>query len=153
MQIVVVLHSLVRWAVLIFGVLTLIKAISGLVNKRTFTDGDNKSNLFFMISCDLQLLLGLVLYFGNGWFDRLKDLGNNMKDPYSRFFTMEHLAVMLLAWVLVHVGRASVKRAGTDGAKHKKMLLFFGIALLLILVSIPWPFRQVIGKPLFHLFS
>jgi hypothetical protein len=39
-----------------------------------------------MISCDIQLLLGLILYFSNGWFTRLKDLGNNMKEPYSRFF-------------------------------------------------------------------
>lgn len=153
MQTVIVLHSLIRWAVLLFGVLTLINALSGFIKKRVYTNSDDKSNLFFMISCDVQLLLGLLLYYGNGWFDKLKDLGNNMKNPYNRFFTMEHLSVMLLAWILVHVGRASVKRAKTDAAKHKKMLIFFGTALILILVSIPWPFRQVIGKPLFHWFS
>ena len=153
MQTVIVLHSLIRWAVLLFGVLTLINALSGFIKKRVYTNSDDKSNLFFMISCDVQLLLGLLLYFSNGWFDKMKDLGNNMKDPYNRFFTMEHLSVMLLAWILVHVGRASVKRAKTDAAKHKKMLIFFGTALLLILVSIPWPFRQIIGKPLFHWFS
>ncbi len=153
MQTVIVLHSLIRWAVLLFGLLTLINALSGFVKKRAYTNSDDKTNLFFMISCDVQLLLGLLLYFSNGWFDKMKDLGNNMKDPYNRFFTMEHLSLMLLAWILVHVGRASVKRAKTDAAKHKKMLIFFGTALILILVSIPWPFRQVIGKPLLHWFS
>lgn len=153
MQTVIVLHSLLRWAVLLFGVLTLINALSGFIKKRVYTNSDDKSNLFFMISCDVQLLLGLLLYFGNGWFEKLKDMGNSMKDPYNRFFTMEHLSVMLLAWILVHIGRASVKRAKTDAAKHKKMLMFFGTALILILVSIPWPFRPVIGKPLFHWFS
>ena len=153
MQTVIVLHSLLRWAVLLFGVLTLINALSGFIKKRVYTNSDDKSNLFFMISCDVQLLLGLLLYFNNGWFEKLKDLGNNMKDPYNRFFTMEHLSVMLLAWILVHIGRASVKRAKTDAAKHKKMLIFFGTALILILVSIPWPFRPIIGKPLFHWFS
>lgn len=153
MQTVIVLHSLLRWAVLLFGVLTLINALSGFIKKRVYTNSDDKSNLFFMISCDVQLLLGLLLYFGNGWFEKLKDMGNSMKDPYNRFFTMEHLSVMLLAWVLVHIGRASVKRAKTDAAKHKKMLIFFGTALILILVSIPWPFRPIIGKPLFHWFS
>jgi membrane protein DedA with SNARE-associated domain len=87
----------------------------------------------------------------NGWFDRLKDLGNNMKDPAARFFTMEHLSMMLIAWILVHVGRAAVKRANTDAAKHKKSLIFFGIALVLILASIPWPFREAIARPLFRL--
>ena len=106
-----------------------------------------------MISCDIQLLIGLILYFTNGWFDRLKDLGNNMKDPANRFFTMEHMSLLIVAWVLVHIGRSAVKRADTDAAKHKKMLIFFGIALLLILVSIPWPFRQAIERPYFRWFN
>lgn len=147
---VLVLHNLLRWAVLLFGVWTLSNALSGVFGKRKFTNGDNRSNLLFMISCDIQLLLGLILYFTNSWFDRLKDLGNNMKDPYNRFFTMEHMALMILAWVLVHVGRASVKRATTDAAKHKRMLIFFGIAIVLILISIPWPFREAITRPYFR---
>ena len=153
MQIVLVLHNLLRWGVLLFGLWTLWNAMTGFFGKRKFTAGDNRSNLLFMICCDIQLLLGLILYFSNSWFDRLRDLGNNMKDPYNRFFTMEHMSLMILAWVLVHVGRASVKRAGTDTAKHKRMLIFFGIALLLILVSIPWPFRQAIAKPYFRWFN
>jgi hypothetical protein len=152
MQIVLILHSLLRWAVLLFGALTLVNSLGGVFKKRLYTESDNKSNLFFMISCDIQLLLGLVLYFSNGWFGRLKDLGNNVKEPYTRFFTMEHMSMMLLAWVLVHIGRASVKRAATDAAKHKKMLLFFGLAFVLILASIPWPFREAIAKPLLRWF-
>jgi hypothetical protein len=147
-----VLHSLLRWAVLIFGVLTVINALTGFLKKRPFTNSDDKSNLFFMISCDVQLLIGLILYFGNGWLDKLKHFSQYKADPSMRFFAMEHMSVMVLAWVLVHIGRASVKRADNDAAKHKKMLLFFGIALVLILVSIPWPFRQV-GRPYFQWFS
>lgn len=146
-----ILHNLLRWAVLLFGVWTVINAITGKSQQRAFTATDNRTNLFFMISCDIQLLIGLILYVNNGWFDRLKDLGNNMKDPASRFFTMEHLSMMLIAWILVHVGRAAVKRADTDAAKHKKSLIFFGIALVLILASIPWPFREAIARPLFRL--
>ena len=142
MQLVLVLHNLLRWAVLLFGLWTLLKALTGVFSKRNYTSGDKTSNLLFMISCDIQLLLGLILYFSNSWFDRLKDLGNNMKDPYNRFFTMEHMSMMLIAWILVHVGRASVKRASTASAKHKRMLIFFGLAILLILASIPWPFRE-----------
>jgi len=106
-----------------------------------------------MISCDIQLLIGLVLYYSNGWFDRLKDLGNNMKDPINRFFTMEHTTLLIIAWILVHIGRAKVKTAQTDSAKHKRMLIFFGIAFLLIVISIPWPFRQLIGRPYLRWFN
>ncbi len=153
MQIVLILHSLFRWAVLIFGLWTLVNALTGFFSKRTFSSNDNRSNLLFMISCDIQLLIGLILYFFNGWFERLKDLGNNMKDANSRFFTMEHMSVLIIAWVLVHIGRASVKKAQTDPAKHKRMLIFFGIALLLIFISIPWPFRQLIERPYFRWFN
>lgn len=153
MQIILILHSLFRWAVLLFGLWTVFNALTGFFGKRNYGANDNRSNLLFMISCDIQLLIGLVIYYTNGWFDRLKDLGNNMKDPVNRFFTMEHMSLLLVAWVLVHIGRASVKRADNDSAKHKRMLIFFGIALLLILVSIPWPFRQLIGRPYFRWFN
>ncbi len=137
-------HNILRWAVLLFGLWTLLNAITGVFSKRHFTSTDNKVNLFFMISCDIQLLLGLVLYFNNGWFDMLK--GNTkevMKDGAMRFFAIEHFLMMVIAWLLVHVGRSLVKRADTDAKKHKKSLLFFGIAILIILAMIPWPFKQI----------
>ena len=154
MQTILVIHNIMRWAILLFGLWTLLNAITGVMSKRTFSANDNRSNLFFMISCDIQLLLGLALYFSNSWFDKLKTgMGPVMKNSYDRFFTIEHTTMMILAWILVHVGRTSVKRASTDAAKHRKMLLFFGLALLLILAAIPWPFRTEIARPLFRWFN
>ncbi len=153
MQVVLVLHNLLRWAVLLFGVCTLFSAISGVISKRNYTSGDSQINFLFMLSCDIQLLLGLALYFGNTWFDRLKDLGNNMKDANNRFFTMEHELMMIIAWILVHAGRVSVKRAVTPAAKHKRTLVFFGLAIVLILAAIPWPAREAIARPLYRWFN
>ena len=122
-----------------------------MIARRRYSGADNKSNLFFMISCDIQLLLGLVLFFSNGWFDKIKaGMGEVMKNGHDRFFTVEHALIMIIAWILVHVGRSSVKRAATDKAKHTKMLIFFGLALILILISIPWPFREMIGRPYYR---
>lgn len=106
-----------------------------------------------MLSCDIQLLLGLILYYSNLWFDRLKDMGNNMKDAYNRFFTLEHGLLMIIALVLVHVGRVSVKKVNTPAAKHKRSLIYFGLALVLILAAIPWPFREAVARPLFRMFN
>jgi hypothetical protein len=154
MQTVLVLHNIMRWAVLLFGIWTVVNALSGVMSKRTYSGNDNRSNLFFMISCDIQLLIGLSLYFSNSWFDKVKEgMGVVMKNGYDRFFAVEHAAMMILAWILVHVGRTSVKKASTDASKHKKMLLFFGLALLLILASIPWPFRTEIARPLYRGFN
>jgi hypothetical protein len=150
MQAILVIHNLLRWAVVLFGVWTLINAMTGFFGKRSFTANDNRSNLFFMISCDIQLLIGLVLYFSNGWFDKLKNFTQYKAIPSERFFAMEHMSMMLLAWILVHVGKATVKKAGTDAAKHKRMLIFFGLAIILILASIPWPVREAIARPWFR---
>lgn len=153
MQAVLVFHNITRWAVLLFGVWALLNAITGVAGKRAFSANDKRSGLFFMVFCDIQLLLGLLLYFNFSWFDKLKDMGNTMKNAYDRFFAVEHMSMMLIAWLLVHIGYSAVKRADTDAKKHKKMLVFFGLALLLILASIPWPFREAIAKPLFRWFN
>lgn len=147
MQILLVLHNLIRWLILIFAFWTVISAIGGLASKREYTANDSRSNFFFMLGMDIQLLLGLILYFANGWFESLKHIGESMKDPMLRFFTIEHSVTMIIAWILVHAGRVSVKKATTSQAKFKKSLLFFGIALLLILISIPWPFREAVTRP------
>ena len=65
-----------------------------------------------------------------------------MSDGILRFFALEHALMMIIAWVLVHMGRTMVKRADTDTRKHKRSIIFFGIALLIILAMIPWPFRS-----------
>jgi hypothetical protein len=141
---VAITHNILRWAVLLFGLWALINALTGTFSKRNYTSADNKANLFFMISCDIQLLLGLLLYFGNAWFDNLKDnTAEVMKNATLRFFSMEHSLMMIIAWLLVHIGRSMVKRSDSDAQKHKRSLIYFGLAIVIILVMIPWPFRQM----------
>ena len=152
MQILLVLHNLLRWLILLFGVWTVLGALLGLAGRRNFIDSDSRSNFFFMLSMDIQLLIGLALYFLGSWFDRLKHLGDNMKDANLRFFTMEHEVMMILAWILVHVGRVFVKKATTSRAKFLRSCVFFGIALVLILYATPWPFKETIARPLFRWF-
>jgi hypothetical protein len=148
------IHNILRWAVLLFCIWTLINALTGVFTKRNYTAADNKANLFFMISCDIQLLLGLVLYFNGMWFDRVKsNMGEVMKNSAERFFAVEHALMMIIAWLLVHVGRSMVKRSDIDAQKHKRSLIYFGIAILLILAMIPWPFKQAgIARQLFPQF-
>lgn len=140
------IHSYLRWIITILAIYVIIKAILGIVNKSEFTNSDSKSGLFFMISCDIQLLIGLLLYF---WTSQITtgafaDFGAAMKNSEVRFWAVEHITGMLIAWVLVHIGRAKSKK-GTDLAKHKSSLIFYGLAILIIIATIPWA-----ARPLFH---
>jgi len=138
-------HSYLRWAVLILAIAVVVQALIGVTQKKAFTATDARSGLFFMISADIQLLLGLLLYF---WLSpvgfKAFETGQAMKVAELRYFAVEHIAVMLIAWVLIHVGRSRAKKARTDLAKHKTSLIFYGIALLLILSRVPWTARPLI---------
>ncbi len=148
-----ILHNLLRWAVLLMGIWTVLNAITGITTKRAYSANDNRSNLLFMIFCDVQLLFGLVLFFTGPWLEKIKaGMGPLMKNTTDRFFIVEHAFMMILALWLVHIGRVAVKKAAPE-SKHKKMLLFFGIALLLIIVSIPWPNKGEVARPLMRWFN
>lgn len=141
-----IIHSILRWAILLTGVWAVFRAWKGVSGKTPFTGADNKSGLFFMISFDLQLLVGLILYFVTSSLGlqsiQHSGMGEVMKSGVSRFFAVEHITMAVLAFVLVHIGRAKVKKATTDALKHKKGLIFFGIVLILVLLLTPWPFRE-----------
>ena len=137
------LHSGLRWIVLILALLAIVKAFMGMQKKSTFTNSDNKIGLMLISFIDIQLIIGLVLYvFGPLGFKNIQNMGREvMKNPYTRFFAMEHLVGMLIAIVVFHVGRSKSKKAIDDASKHKKAFIFYLIGLLIILASIPWPFK------------
>lgn len=142
---VLLLHSWLRWVVVILAVLVLFRALMGVMNKSAFSAADDKASLFFMISCDVQLLIGLLLYVFLSPITAaaFQDFGSAMKDATLRYFAVEHLSMMLIALVLVHIGRSRSKKATTDLAKHKALLIYYGIAVLLMFASIPWATRPM----------
>ena len=104
-----------------------------------------------MVGLDLQLLLGLALYVGLSPITRtaLQDFGAAMQTGASRFWAVEHPALMLLAVVLAHVGRSATRYAGSDRAGARARL-WFGLSLLALLLATPWPFMPN-GRPWFRL--
>jgi hypothetical protein len=144
-EILLTIHSYLRWAITLLAIYVIVKAILGIVNKSEFTNGDSKTGLFFMISCDIQLLIGLLLYF---WYSPITtsafaSFGAAMKDKELRFWAVEHIVGMLIAWLLVHIGRAKSKK-GDDLAKHKSSLIYYGLAIVIIMASIPWGTRNLL---------
>jgi hypothetical protein len=142
------LHNLLRWVVLVLALMIIFRSSQGMSGKKPFSKGNKKLALFLMISADVQLLLGLSLYFMKGWWDMLT-AGGVMKNAYNRFFAVEHFLGMVLALVLIHLGYAATKKEISDQAKFRKLFWFTLIALVVIIISIPWPFRFDIARPWF----
>ncbi|MGN6566539.1 MAG: hypothetical protein ACTHJ0_01235 [Flavipsychrobacter sp.] len=147
MNIVLAIHNIFRWLILLFALLTLVKGFGGMGGKKAFTAGDKRSAMFLMICCDIQLLLGLILYFVNGWFGVLTG-GTAMSSDNNRFFSVEHAFGMIVAIILVHIGYSATKKNIPDASKYKRMFWFTLIAVIVILGTIPWPGAGMHGRPL-----
>lgn len=133
-------HSGLRWVVLILLVLAIINAASKRRGGSVYP-GKDKLALFGMISVHVQLLLGLVLYL---WLSPLVSFeGNIMGNAVTRFYTVEHLVGMLIGIALVTVGYSRAKRQAELNKGWKTISTFYLLGLLVILASIPWPFRNL----------
>jgi hypothetical protein len=142
------LHNILRWIILILLLVSIYRAFVGWKNKKVFTAGDRKTWLFTLISAHTTLLVGLYLWLW-GRFGMLKNPAppeGVMKNKFYRFFWVEHPTFMILAIVMITLGYGMAKKNIPDDAKYRRALWLFIVALLFILVAIPWPFREVIGQ-------
>jgi hypothetical protein len=133
-------HNLFRWLVLIVIVLAVVFALIGWLNKRDWNKKDNITGLILTIFMDIQFLVGIILYAFVSPLTKaaFTDFGAAMKNSALRFYAVEHILIMVIALVLVHIGRSKSKKAVAPWKKHRAAAIYYGIALVLILAGIPW---------------
>jgi len=132
------LHNVLRWAILILLLIALLQAFG----KKA---GIRKSSLWLLICAHTTLLVGLYQWFaGNLGLKLIQNAGFSvvMKDSASRFWAIEHITGMLIAIILITIGRSKAKVLN-----YKAAAWLYLIALIIILATIPWPFREGIGRP------
>lgn len=71
-----------------------------------------------------------------------------MKDSVSRFWAVEHMMMMIIAVALAHIGSGRIRKGADDQAKHRAAAIFFTIAFVVIMASIPW--SGINARPLFR---
>jgi hypothetical protein len=136
------LHNLVRWMVLILALLAIYYNYTGWKRSRKFTRKDKALNSTFIGTLHLQLLIGLGLYFmSNTIHEAWNNISIAMKDAYQRFWAIEHPVGMFLGIVVAQVGNIIAKKGHTDEVKFKRAFIFFLIAAIIILLSLPYVFR------------
>ncbi len=116
-------HSGWRWVALALIVITVVKALLGLLSRQRWSDLDARLLLFSRIGVYIQVVLGIILYVMlQKWADMR--------------FTGEHVIVALLAVGGLEFGAGRAKKAGQDTEKFRFTVIGFGIALLLVLAAI-----------------
>jgi hypothetical protein len=147
---VLLLHSWLRWLALIAGIGATVTAARNTAGPGGTARLD-RWGMALVSVLDLQLLLGLLLYLvlSPNMAAIRADFGASMKDPAARFWAVEHITMMLLAVVVVHVGRVVGRKAANPEAKRVRQFICFGIATALMLLATPWPGLRA-GRPLFR---
>jgi hypothetical protein len=143
------LHSWLRWAVLLTGLVAWLRAVGGKTARRPWTPQDELWSLLLTVSVDLQFVIGLVLYVFLSPITRLglRNFAAAMQINVARFFTIEHVIGMIAGIALVHIARIKIRKAADAERKHRLAMLLYGIALVLMIISIPWPGMPV-SRPL-----
>lgn len=133
-QILNILHSYNRYLILGAFIFVLYRAYTGWLGRKSYERPDNTAAAALLGLAHLQLLLGLILYFYSPLTTLARtNMGAAMKDPWQRYFGVEHLAMMVIAVVLIQLGRTFSKRATDPVAKHKKVAIYLTIAALIII--------------------
>src|SRR5262245_50033788 len=114
-------HSWVRWAVIVTGLIAILGGIIGVARKGQWTPADDRAGLWFIIALDLQFVLGLALYLFLSPFtaEAMQDIGAAMKNSGLRFWAVEHVFGMVIGVALAHIGRARTRRVEVT-RRHKR---------------------------------
>jgi hypothetical protein len=147
-------HSYLRWVVVIAGLLVIARAIMGVAGRRDWSAGETAGVKVFTIALDVQFLIGLLLYVWLSPFmrDAWADMAATMRNAPLRFFAVEHVTGMLIGLALAHVGRSKIAKAADAAQKHKLAVIFISLAMVVIMLSIPWPGMPG-GRPLLRGFG
>ncbi len=148
------LHSLLRWALIIFLIINIIRV--NVEADQHFDKLDRTWSLRLLITTHINLLAALYLYFvgpdGIKMIDREKyTMKDVMERPVLRFWIIEHPIMMLISIVLITISHTYSKKDIEPLKKHRIMSILYILALVIILAAVPWPFRmEDIARPIFR---
>jgi uncharacterized membrane protein len=139
------IHSIFRYWVLAFVIVALIKALIGWLGQRPYTERNRLVNMFAMISVHIQFTLGVLLYFFSPLV-MVGDMGSAMKNATTRYWTVEHAVMMLIAVVLFTIGHVRSKKVAEAIKKHRTVAIFYALGLFIVIFAILQSGRPLIGK-------
>jgi anti-sigma-K factor RskA len=128
-------HSGLRWIVLALAIVVVFRSLTGFFGGGQYKKLDRVLGSSFVGLMDLQLLLGVVLYFHS---PLTKKFEFNMDDADQRFWSTEHVMLMIVAVAAAHIGSAIAKRSADDPIRFKFQSIFFTTSLVMMLLGIPW---------------
>ena len=145
---VLLIHNWLRW-------FTLIMCVGAIVYAARPVRSDAKDlpgkawDTYLMLAVDLQMLTGLLLYFGLSVFTKaaMENFSAALHEPSVRYWSILHAGAMFASLLTVRVARVLALNAATPAQAQRRRLIWFIISTGVILTAVPWPFLAN-GRPL-----
>lgn len=148
-----VIHSLFRWIVLFLLLTAIYRAFTGYRQQRSFSKTDNAVRHWTATAAHIQLIIGIILYTKSPMVHYFRSHSSSPTPFFEiTFFGVIHIGLMILAVVGLTIGSAIAKRRPADKEKFKTMLIWFLVALLVMMLAIPWPFSPFANRPYYRTF-
>jgi hypothetical protein len=149
----ILLHSFVRWLVAGSLIYAVYRGARGWFTKVKFSKIDDSVRHITATFAHIQLMVGYVLYFNSPFISYFRShFSEAIKQFEFVFFGVIHISLMTVAIIVITIGSSAAKRQVADFAKFKTMTIFYIIALLIILIAIPWPFSPLASRPYMRTF-
>ena len=132
-------HSLLRWGIFVTVAVAGFAALSSWVRKGPVISWQRSVAIWAMVLCHVQLVMGFLLY----GMDISKNVFDSMAPDRARYWKFEHMGMMLIVVALVTIGRLASKKARTERGKLMRVAIFYLLALVVMLLMIPWPFTAM----------
>ncbi|MGB1227141.1 MAG: hypothetical protein ACPG9K_04560 [Poseidonibacter sp.] len=133
------IHSSLRWVILLTLLIHLYCIYTGYFRNKPFTKFNRIFSHVTVGFIHLQFVIGLYVYYTSEKINIfLADIKGSMAISELRFFAVEHSLIMLIAIVIITIGSFKSKRIEDERKKYKTQIIYFTIGLVLILAAIPW---------------
>lgn len=144
------IHNLLRWVVLFSAIFALFAVFSGMIRRQLWGKLQHVAGLVFSSAVGLQIVLGLVLYgISPLTLGAMKNMREAMKNDQLRFYAVEHITIMILAFVVAQLGYSLSKRNDNDKRKYMIAAIAYSVAVVLIILGIPWRYSPLFPSYLF----
>ncbi len=137
---VTLVHQYISWALLLASLFAIYRAWAGWIFKKRWSSADWAAGTILTGLADLQLAVGILLYAALSpvTHEAFNNFGAAMQNPDLRYYAVEHIAVMLIAIVMLHIGRSRSRKAQFNARKYKLAAIWYTLAVALMATRIPW---------------
>ncbi len=132
------IHTFISIVFLIIAVWLIIRSVRGVIRNIAYARLDKYLSYGFIINLYLQLIFGFILFASHtsAVDDNFTDAAGALKIVSNRFWPVEHMVLMLFALFIANLGLILSNQSLIDKEKHKKVLTYYTIAILMIAVSL-----------------